>query len=176
MPDDFDKVFMAHATSKVKTVEDLAKIGTLGFRGEALASIASVAKVELSRKVQSEVFGRKMSVVGGEQSELEEVGIDNGTTISVSELFFNVPARAKFLKTARAETTEITNLVARYILCNPQVSFTYIADGKTVYQSTGTSLFDAIYVVYGKETTDGIIKVEETNKNTVFIIYLFSHD
>ena len=166
LPDDFDKVFMAHATSKVKTVEDLAKIGTLGFRGEALASIASVAKVELSSKVQSEVFGRKMSVVGGEQSELEEVGIDNGTTISVSELFFNVPARAKFLKTARAETTEITNLVARYILCNPKISFTYIADGKTVYQSTGTSLFDAIYVVYGKETTDGIIKVEETNKNT----------
>ena len=166
LPDDFDKVFMAHATSKVKTVEDLAKIGTLGFRGEALASIASVANVELCSKVDGEVFGYKMIVSGGEQSAMQEVGIDNGTTISVSDLFFNVPARAKFLKTARSETTEITNLIARYILCNPQISFTYQTDGKLVYQSAGTNLFEAIYVVYGKDTTDGIIKVDEYQKNS----------
>ena len=166
LPDDFDKVFMAHATSKVKTIEDLAKIGTLGFRGEALASIGSVANVELTSKVQAETFGRKMIVCGGEQSAMQEVGIDNGTTISVSDLFFNVPARAKFLKTARSETTEITNLIERYILCNPTISFSYISDGKTIYQSAGTNLFDAIYVVYGKATTDGIIKVDEYQKNS----------
>ena len=166
LPDDFDKVFLAHATSKVKTVEDLAKIGTLGFRGEALSSIGSVANVELSSKVKDELYGRKMLINGGEQSNIEEVGINNGTSISVSNLFFNVPARAKFLKTARSETTEISNLIARYILCNPTISFVYSADGKTIYQSTGTNLFDAIYVVYGKDTTNGIIKVDETNKST----------
>ena len=166
LPDDFDKVFMAHATSKVKTVADLAKIGTLGFRGEALASIGSVANVELCSKVKTETFGRKMTVSGGEQSPMQEIGVDDGTTISVSDLFFNVPARAKFLKAARSETTEITNLVSRYILCNPNICFTYVADGKTVYQSTGTDFFEAIYVVYGKETTDGIIKVDEYQKNS----------
>lgn len=166
LPDDFGKVFLAHATSKVKTVEDLAKIGTLGFRGEALASIASVSKVELCSKVESEVFGRKITVSGGEQSQMQEVGIDNGTSISVSDLFFNVPARAKFLKTARSEATEITNLISRYILCNPKISFSYSSDGKTIYQSAGTNLFEAIYVVYGKATTDGIIKVDEFNKNS----------
>lgn len=166
LPDDFDKVFLAHATSKIKTVDDLAKIGTLGFRGEALASIASVSNVELISKVETEIFGRKCTVSGGEQSDVAEVGADNGTKISVSDLFFNVPARAKFLRKPRTETTEITNLVQRYILCNPDKSFLYVADGKTICQSTGGGLFDAIYVVYGKQASDSIIKVDSTNRNS----------
>ena len=97
-PDDFDKVFVSHATSKIKTEEDLAKIGTLGFRGEALASIASVSRVELTSKIENETFARTCCVTGGKQTETTEVGGNNGTTISVSDIFFNVPARAKFLK------------------------------------------------------------------------------
>ena len=165
-PDDFDKVFISHATSKIKTEEDLAKIGTLGFRGEALASIASVSKVKLVSKVESETFARVCEVVGGKQSETLEIGGDTGTTISVSDLFFNVPARAKFLKKPKQEMTEITNLIERYILCNPEISFKYIADEKVIYQSTGTNLFDAIYVVYGKNATENITKVDFYNPNS----------
>lgn len=165
-PDDFDKVFVSHATSKIKTETDLEKIGTLGFRGEALASIASISKVVLSSKIESEDFARTVEIIGGKQGETNEIGGDNGTIISVSDIFFNVPARAKFLKKPKSETAEITNLVERYILCNPNIRFKYIVDGKEVYQSTGTNLFDAIYVVYGKSTTDGIIKVDEQNRNS----------
>ena len=165
-PDDFDKVFISHATSKIKTEEDLAKIGTLGFRGEALASIASVSKVKLVSKVESETFARVCEVVGGKQSETLEIGGDTGTTISVSDLFFNVPARAKFLKKSKQEMTEITNLIERYILCNPEISFKYIADEKVIYQSTGTNLFDAIYVVYGNNATENITKVDFYNPNS----------
>ena len=165
-PDDFDKVFISHATSKIKTQEDLEKIGTLGFRGEALASIASVAKVELTSKIATEMYGRTCVVEGGKQFDTTEVGAENGTTISVSDIFFNVPARAKFLKKPKQEMSEITNLIERYILCNPTISFKYIADDKLIYQSTGTNLFDAIYVVYGKQATDGTIKVDFYNSNS----------
>lgn len=163
-PDDFGKVFISHATSKIKTAEDLEKIGTLGFRGEALASIASVAKVKLTSKIKGQIFARFCTVEGGKQSETTEVGGDNGTTLSVSDLFFNVPARAKFLKKPKAEMMEITNLIARYILCHPNISFKYIADEKLIYQSTGTNLLDAIYIVYGKQATSQVIKVDLYNK------------
>lgn len=164
--DDFDKVFVAHATSKIKTADDLATIGTLGFRGEALASIASVSKIELTSKTYGQTFASFCTVIGGKQSDISQVGADSGTTISVSDLFFNVPARAKFLRKPKSEQNDITNLVEKYILCNPQISFLYIADGKTILQSTGTNLFDAIYVVYGKQATDSIVKVDNYNKNS----------
>lgn len=165
-PDDFSKVFAPHATSKVKTSEDLEKIGTLGFRGEALASIASVSKILLTSKISSETFGRSCEIEGGNQGEVLEVGCEDGTTLSVSDLFFNVPARAKFLRKPKSEMSDITNLVERYILANPTIAFTYIADGKTIIQSTGTNLFDAIYVVYGNQTTQNIVKVDYLNKNS----------
>lgn len=165
-PDDFVKVFVPHATSKIKTSEDLEKIGTLGFRGEALASIASVSKVELTSKIANETYGRRCVVTGGKLSEIVEIGSDTGTTISVSELFYNVPARAKFLRKPKTEMSDITNLVERYILCNPKISFVYIADGKTIIQSMGTNLFDAIYVVYGKQATESIVFVDVENQNS----------
>ena len=165
-PDDFSKVFIAHATSKIKTEKDLESIGTLGFRGEALASIASVSKVKLTSKIATEVFGRSVEILGGEQKETTEVGAGNGTTISVSDLFYNVPARAKFLKKPRSEMAEISNLVERYILCNPSIAFTYIADNKTIYQSTGTNLLDAIYVVYGKNAVENLVRVDSFSTNS----------
>ena len=164
--DDFDKVFLAHATSKIKTSDDLATIGTLGFRGEALASIASVSKVVLTSKTATNEFACTCQVQGGKQSETTYVGSQDGTTISVSDLFFNVPARAKFLRKPKSEANEITNLIERYILCNPTISFTYSIDQKVIYQSTGTNLFDAIYVVYGKQAIEGITKVDYYNKNS----------
>ncbi|MBR4124375.1 MAG: ATP-binding protein [Clostridia bacterium] len=146
-PDDFDKVFVSHATSKIKTEKDLENIGTLGFRGEALASIASISKVKLTSKIASETFARTCEVIGGKQSETTEIGANNGTIISVGDIFFNVPARAKFLKKPKSEASEITNLVERYILCNPTIRFKYVVDGKEIYQSTGTNLFDAIFII-----------------------------
>lgn len=165
-PDDFDKVFVSHATSKIKTEKDLENIGTLGFRGEALASIASISKVKLTSKIASETFARTCEVIGGKQSETTEIGANNGTIISVSDIFFNVPARAKFLKKPKSEASEITNLVERYILCNPTIRFKYVVDGKEIYQSTGTNLFDAIFIIYGKSATDGIIKVENYSERS----------
>ncbi len=167
LKEDFNKVFLAHATSKIKTAEDLEKIGTLGFRGEALASIASVSKVMLTSKVENELYGSKLNVAGGQKSEIFEVGCANGTTIEVSDLFFNVPARAKFLKKPRQEQTEITNLICRYILANPFVSISYFADDVEVLMSNGNGLKDALYVVYGKEILDNLIEVDYTSKNNI---------
>lgn len=164
--DDFRKVFVAHATSKIKTADDLATIGTLGFRGEALASIASVSKIELTSKTAEQTFASFCTIESGKQSETTKVGADNGTTISVSDLFFNVPARAKFLRKPKSEQNEITNLVERYVLCNPQISFLYVADGKTILQSPGTNLIDAIYVVYGKQAIENVVKVEDFFKSS----------
>src|SRR5574344_1523137 len=164
--DDFDKVFVAHATSKLKTAEDLSKIGTLGFRGEALASIASVAKVELKSKTKEQTFASQVKIEGGKQFDVTQAGGDTGTTISVNDLFFNVPARAKFLRKPKTEASDITNLIERYILCNPHISFEYINDDKTIYQSTGTNLFDAIYFVYGKDATNGITKVDYNSSSS----------
>src|SRR5574344_290308 len=164
--DDFDKVFVAHATSKLKTIDDLSKIGTLGFRGEALASIASVAKVELKSKTKEQTFASQVKIEGGKQFDVTQAGGDTGTTISVNDLFFNVPARAKFLRKPKTEASDITNLIERYILCNPHISFEYINDDKTIYQSTGTNLFDAIYFVYGKDATNGITKVDYNSSSS----------
>ena len=166
-PDDFDRVFLPHATSKIKTVEDLNEIGTLGFRGEALASISAVAKVELKSKVTSKDYGKQMTIEGGIVKNSQEIGLDNGTTISVKDIFFNVPARAKFLKKPKQEATEITNLISRYILANPNVSFKYILDGKEIYFSTGNGLEDAIFVIYGKDTLSNLLKVEHISTNGI---------
>ncbi|MBQ0017226.1 MAG: DNA mismatch repair endonuclease MutL [Clostridiales bacterium] len=158
--DDLEKVFLPHATSKIKTVEDLEKIGTLGFRGEALASIGAISEVEVISKTNDCDFGGKITISGGKLGEKQEIGAKNGTTIKVSNIFFNVPARAKFLKKPRQEASEISNLVLRYILANPTIKFVYKIDDKEIYSSTGNNLFEAIYTVYGKETTNNLMEVD----------------
>lgn len=162
-PDDFSRVFLPHSTSKIRTVDDLDKIGTLGFRGEALASISSVSRVKLQSKTRDNELGKEMLIEGGITQYEKEIGFDNGTTLTVSDLFFNVPARAKFLRKARQEALDITNLIARYILANPNISFRYVVDDKEVFFSTGNGLEDAIFVVYGKECLDSLIKVDYTS-------------
>ncbi len=161
---DLPKAFLPHATSKIATKEDLEKIGTLGFRGEALSSIAVVSKVSVISKV-ADFAGNKIVIHGGETLTVEPSSSADGTTIIVDDIFYNVPARAKFLKKPKQEESEITNYVARLILANPEISIKYIADEKLIYQTHGNGLYEAIYGIYGKGIVDNLIKIDHNYKN-----------
>ena len=160
---DVEKAFMPHATSKIKNVEDLDNISSLGFRGEALASIASVSRVEMTTKTKDEDFATKIFLVGGKKEEKSSVGAFEGTTIIVKNLFFNTPARLKFLKKPKSEEGEITHLVSKLILANPEISVKYVADGKIIYNTFGNGLKEALYIVYGKEAYDNLVEVKENS-------------
>lgn len=152
--------FLPHATSKIAKVDDLDNILTLGFRGEALASIAAVSKINMISKTEEAFVACAIDIEGGKVLREYETGRTNGTTTIVSELFFNVPARKKFLKKDKSEEQEITALLSRFILANPHICFTYKADGKTLYSSTGTSLEDSMFSIYGKEAISETLKVD----------------
>ena len=157
--DDLSKAFLPHATSKIKCVDDLNNIATLGFRGEALASIASVSQTTILSKQKTAAIGGEISANGGKINPPKEAGCPDGTFITVNNLFYNTPVRAKFLKSNRVEEGAITNLVARFILANPNIAFKYVADGKTIYQTQGLDLTEGIFVVYSKEAVNNIIEV-----------------
>ena len=163
--EDLQSAFLPHATSKIKEIDDLYNISTLGFRGEALASVGSVAKVTLQSKTKDSEFGGKIEVDGGKINKPEECACVDGTTISVKNLFFNVPARAKFLKSNKVEESSITSYVSRLILANPNISFKYIIDGIIEYQTSGQGLKEAIYTIYGKDTVNNIIPLNCTVGN-----------
>lgn len=148
--EDAETAFLRHATSKISTAEDLSHIETLGFRGEALASIAAVAHVTLKTRTEEEEAGTLLRISGGTVQEKHEIGIPQGTTLEVENLFFNVPARLKFIKSARAESAYISEYVSRMLMAKPGIAFRLIQNGKTVFQSAGDgNLQDAIYCVYG---------------------------
>lgn len=157
--DDIVKAFLPHATSKIKSIEDLDSISTLGFRGEALASISNVSQTTLSTKTANSEIGYSIDVFGGKFGDVQASTSEQGTTIKVANLFFNTPARRKFLKKPKQEETQITNIISRYILANPQINFKYVVDGKTIYQTRGNTLLDAISCVYGFETTQNIMPI-----------------
>lgn len=158
--DDAALVFEKHATSKIFSEQDLNFISTQGFRGEALASISSVAAVDLKTKRRDEEMGTVMRVSGGRVDEVSPAGLPEGTSIIVSNLFFNVPARLKFLKSEANEAAYVSDLISRYILAFPEISFHYTSQGKSVYHSPGNgSLRDAIYCVYGTDLLDNIVQV-----------------
>ena len=159
------KVFMPHATSKINSVEDLDKISTLGFRGEALASIGSVSMVNVKSKYKESEIGGQINMNGGEISNPEPFGCPTGTTITVKNLFYNVPARAKFLRSEKTEEAQITNLMSRFILANPSVNFKYIVNDKIIYQTIGKTLLDAIYVIYGKEIANNLLPINIKNND-----------
>ncbi len=161
------KAFLPHATSKISCLDDLDKIGTLGFRGEALSSIASVAHITAMSKVKENDLGAKIVIDGGEVTYLEEAGCVDGTSITIEDLFYNVPARAKFLRKPKNEENEITNLVSRLIMANPYKSIKYIADGKTIYHSTANGLKDALYTIYGASVVENIIPIDYTYQDVV---------
>lgn len=158
-PEDIEKAFMPHATSKIQKSEDLENISSLGFRGEALASITAVSQVEMITKTENHDFGVQISYSGGKFQEKNEIGAANGTKIVVKNLFFNTPARLKFMKKPKSEEGEITHLLSRLILANPSVSFRYSADGKIIYNTFGNGLAEALYIVYGKDVYDNLIEV-----------------
>lgn len=158
-PEDIEKAFMPHATSKIQKSEDLENIASLGFRGEALASITAVSQVEMITKTENHDFGVQISYSGGKFQEKNEIGAANGTKIVVKNLFFNTPARLKFMKKPKSEEGEITHLLSRLILANPSVSFRYSADGKIIYNTFGNGLAEALYIVYGKDVYDNLIEI-----------------
>lgn len=160
-PDDAVTAFARHATSKIAEAADLDKIFTLGFRGEALASIAAVARVDMFTKIPEAELGVNVVIEGGEVLEKTEVGCPNGTTVIIRDLFFNTPARMKFLKSDAAETTAVTDVVNKMILCHPNVAIKLINNGKTVTASHGTgALDDCIHVVYGEDYSKNMLPVK----------------
>lgn len=159
---------LPHATSKIATIDDLYNIKSLGFRGEALASIVSVSKFTIVSRTEDCELGVKLYSEGGEGVSVVEIGADKGTEVVVDNLFFNTPAREKFLKSSRSEEGDITALVLRLILSNPNIAFKYVADGKIVYQSFGDGLESAFVAVYGLNVLRECIPID-AEKNGVKI-------
>lgn len=157
--EDMKKAFLPHATSKIKSFEDIENILTLGFRGEALASISSVSQTTMSSKTKSSDYANEISINGGEFGSIIQTAGNNGTKIEVSNLFFNTPARKKFLKKSKYEENDITSLISQYILANPSLKLKYIADDKTIYNYVGGELRDAISCVYGNEYTQHLLAI-----------------
>lgn len=165
--EDLKRAFLPHATSKISKADDLDFIETLGFRGEALASIASVSYAKILSKTE-DGEALQISCDGGALGEVREgVGVE-GTSVTVSDLFFNTPARLKFLKSAKGEEREISSLIDKLILSNPYTAVKYYIDGSLVKQSYGEGLKDAVRCVYGKETLDHCYEIS-TEKNGLFI-------
>ena len=172
--DDLSKVFLPHATSKIANVEDLDKILTLGFRGEALASISAVSKTTIASKTDGENIGYMATCFGGELGEVDVCPVEKGTVVSVENLFYNTPARAKFLKPSKNEEADISNILTRLILANPSIAFKYVVDGKVSLQSFGGGLDEAIIEIYGYDTITDCIKIE-TEKNGLKINGYIGH-
>ena len=170
--DDLKKAFLPHATSKICDAEDLDSITTLGFRGEALASIGAVSQVEIVSKTPEAETGGMISVSGGIIDSPVPCAHSAGTTISIKNLFYNTPARLKFLKSNKQEEGLVTNIVDRLMLSNPNISFKYIVDGATVYNSVLSGLKEKIYTIYGKNTSQNIIEINAQNQKFKIFGYI----
>lgn len=171
--EDIKNAFVKHATSKIKTIDDITGVETLGFRGEALSSIASVSRTRLTTRLKGAQSGFSLSVEGGNHGELSETGVPEGTTMVVEELFYNTPARKKFLKSASSEGAVINSLMDKFALSRPDISFKLVSDGKEKLNTTGNgNLKEVIFAIYGKEITDNLIEInheEEDLKISGFI-------
>lgn len=159
--EDMLTAFQRHATSKITDIEDIYKIQSLGFRGEALASIASVSHIELISKVEDQEFGEKLSLAGGKILSRESVGASKGTTIVMKDLFFNTPARLKFLKSDGAEQNAISSIVNKLALSHTAISFKYIINDRITFKTPGSGdLKDAVYEIFGKSVSSELIPFE----------------
>ena len=162
--DEVKLAFLRHATSKLVTVEDLLSISSLGFRGEALASIAAVAQVEMITKTADDVTGLRYQIHGGKEISSEEIGAPGGTTIIVRNLFYNTPARKKFMKTDATETSYIYDLICRICMSHPEISFKFIANGTDkLFTSGNGKLRDIIYHIYGRDITSNLLEINAEN-------------
>ena len=157
--DDLEIAFERHATSKIRSADDLDTVTSMGFRGEALASIAAISTVELTSKTKEQEIGYKVVVEAGDVLQKEEIGCQNGTTITVRNLFFNTPVRYKFLKKDYTEAGYIEDVITRIALVNPNISIKLISSGKTIIQTNGSGeLKNVIYSIYGKDVANGIME------------------
>lgn len=161
LKDDIKVAFLRHATSKVKVQNDLDRISTLGFRGEALASICAVSRLQLITRNINEEIGSSYEIDGGEEVSFDDAGCPVGTTFIVRDLFYNIPARAKFLKKDISEGNAVSNIIDKTALSHPEIAFTYVKDGKQTLKTFGDGkLISAIYSVLGKEFAQGLIPVD----------------
>ena len=159
--DDIELAFLPHATSKIQNVEDLLAVSSLGFRGEALASIAAVSQLEMVTKTRDALMGTRYRIEGGDKKEIENVGCPDGTTFLVRNLFYNTPARLKFLKTSQTEAGYISSLVERMALSHPDIAFRFINQKQNRLSTSGNgNLKDVIYHIYGREVTSNLIEVQ----------------
>src|SRR4051812_12077675 len=159
--DDAILAFERHATSKIRETDDLAAIGTLGFRGEALASIASVAKVELTTCIEGASAATRVTIDGGRMRDVKDAAHPRGTTITVRDLFFNIPARRKFLRSEATETYHLTNLVTHYALAHPETAFTFINNGREVVRTApAKDLRERAYQIFGEEFLKNLLEVD----------------
>lgn len=157
--------FLRHSTSKIKSVEDLLSVSSLGFRGEALSSIAAVAQVELITKTYGDLTGTRYVIEGSKEIVCEEIGAPEGTTFLVKNLFFNTPVRRKFLKSAQTEGNYIADLMERMALSHPDISFKFINNGQTKLHTSGNgNKKDLIYHVYGRDITSSLLPIEQENE------------
>ncbi|MDO4321596.1 MAG: DNA mismatch repair endonuclease MutL [Lachnospiraceae bacterium] len=162
--------FLRHATSKIRTVEDLLTSGTLGFRGEALSSIAAVCQVEMITKTAGSITGVRYVIEGGAEKSLEEIGAPEGTTFLVRNLFYHTPARKKFLKTAATEAGYVSDLMERMALSHPEISFKFINNNDTKLHTSGNcNLKDIIYGVYGREIASNVVKIDDAREDGIKI-------
>ena len=159
--EDIDRAFVEHATSKVDSLDDLYYLQTLGFRGEALASIAAVSKVQLTTRTSENEVAICVDVENGQVIDRKYVSANLGTKIVVHDLFYNTPARKKFLKTPSREGTEISKFVAKLILTNPKLNISYYLDGQLVYKNGGKGLQEAVFAIYGAEVLEKCLEVNE---------------
>ena len=161
---DIKHAFLRHATSKIKTAEDLLSVSSLGFRGEALSSIASVSMVELISKTKSGLMGCRYEIKGGVEGEIEDVGVPEGTTFIVRNLFYNTPARKKFLKSSVTEAGYISDIVQRIALSHPEIGIRFINNGKHMLNTSGNgNLKDVIYQIYGRDITANLLEITAVN-------------
>lgn len=165
--------FLRHSTSKIRTAEDLTHIASLGFRGEALSSIAAVSQVELITKTEAETFGTVYRISGGKEESMEDTGARDGTTFLVRQLFYNTPARRKFLKTPMTEAGHVSDLMTRLALSHPEISFQFINNGQSKLHTSGNgNLKDVIYHVYGREIAANLLEVDHEEKGIHITGYL----
>ena len=159
--DDVRSAFLRHSTSKIRSVDDLVHIGSLGFRGEALSSISAVAQVELITKTRDQTFGTLYRIAGGKEEDLEDTGAPDGTTFIIRQLFYNTPARRKFLKTPMTEASHVGDLMTRLALSHPHISFQFINNGQSKLHTSGNGkLKDVIYHIYGRDIAANLLKAE----------------
>ena len=174
--EDVPRAFLRHATSKIRDARDLDSILTLGFRGEALASIAAVAKVELTTKTAEETEGTALHIEGGGTREIAPAGCPTGTTISVRDVFYNTPARMKFLKKNMSEGSAVAQVVDKLALSHPEIAFRFIRDGQTKLQTSGGGeLLAVIQAIYGRELAQSMIPVAYVYENAIGVNGYISH-